>query len=109
MTTVTKDEDPMGVAQAVGLTVAAMTARKPAKLNAKRQTLRCGYCGSTDLRYIEDISCERALQGINEAGRLIIHGYYQTDGWDDGGNARLYCGDCSESSDLPAGLDIEFV
>jgi hypothetical protein len=58
----------------------------------------CGHCGSSDVRYLED---------IGQHGRFFVRdGIAWVDGSsliadDDGNDPRVWCVDCSEESDLP--------
>jgi hypothetical protein len=79
----------------------------------------CGYDGSSPpwhreddepFLYLEDIVCYRRVLLEGRQGVLNIHGLYHTgEGFDDGENARLMCGDCLEEFPIPPGLEIDFV
>ena len=76
----------------------------------------CGYDGSTQpknhrepFRFLEDIVCWRAIQLDGRDGILSVEGLYHTgDGYDDGDNARIECGNCMGEFALPEGTDIEW-
>lgn len=67
----------------------------------------CENCGGKELLYVEDISCWRRVRG-REDGKIVVDGYYETDGFDDGTNFRLMCRSCLHEQ--PVDLDaVEFV
>ena len=43
--------------------------------------------------YVEDISNWRRVLG-RENGKIVVEGFYETEGFDDGTNCRLMCLDC---------------
>lgn len=80
----------------------------------------CGYDGSRPslhrgedepFLYLEDIVCyRRVVIGENNEGVLHVDGYYQTgEGFDDGDNPRLMCGDCLSKFSIPSGTEIDFI
>ena len=78
----------------------------------KTSNLQCPACGSCgDFRYIEDIGCARdVIVGDPDDTPLKIHGYYTTEGFDEGGeNARFECINCGHEWPVPDGLEIEWV
>jgi hypothetical protein len=71
--------------------------RPPAVI--KDEEVCCGHCGSADTRYVEDVGqfCRLWVEnGIVYASGLSVE--QETDSL----NARLWCCDCGEESELPA-------
>jgi len=69
----------------------------------------CPNGHSDDIRYLEDITNYRQVEGFDEEGNLRVDGLYHTDGYDDGNNPRLSCGECGEEFPIPDDLEIDFV
>ena len=80
----------------------------PAKPTTNLQCPACLSCG--EFRYIEDISCGRNVI-LGEPGEtpLKIHGFYETEGFDDGDNGRFECVACGHEWPVPKDLEIEWV
>jgi len=71
--------------------------------------LRCPDCKrNTEFKYYEDIMNYRTVRGI-ENGVLVIEGFYETDGSDDGENPRLCCQSCFGDFALPKAVEVDFV
>ncbi len=79
----------------------------------------CGFDGSTEPRhrseaflYLEDIVCFREVhvpKTKKAKGVIQIDGLYKTgDGFDDGTNPRLMCGNCLHEFPVPEGVELEF-
>jgi len=74
---------------------------------------KCGYDGSTPpphhhepFRYLEDIVCWRAIM-LDDAETLTVDGLYKSDeGYDDGSNGRIECGNCLAEFPLPKDVEI---
>lgn len=93
--------------------------------------LKCPHCGyegnhppqhrgkDEAFLYLEDIICHRTVipnedelstSTYEPATTLLVRGYYQTgEGFDDGSNPRLLCGDCLEEFPVPEGVEVEFI
>jgi hypothetical protein len=78
----------------------------------------CGYDGSRDPRerseaflYLEDIQCYReVLHEESRGNTLKVASLYRTgEGFDDGTNGRILCGNCLGEFPVPEDLDVEFV
>lgn len=85
----------------------------------------CGYDGSREpaqrserFLYLEDIVCWRKViedddpevEGEPAESMLYVDGLYQSgEGFDDGTNPRLMCGDCLEEFLIPEGAELEFI
>ena len=78
----------------------------------------CGYDGSTEpsqreekFAYLEDIVCWREVaDDQDDLDTLVVNGYYQSgEGFDDGSNPRLMCGDCLGEFPIPEGAELEFI
>lgn len=72
--------------------------------------IKCPKCGAESLeafQYVEDISCGRGLISC-DGGMLTINSEYETDGFDDGENARLLC-ECGAEFKVPEALEIDWV
>ncbi len=83
--------------------------------DAKLTCPSCGWDGSEDGRhgprftYLEEVTNERPVVGLNEAGVLQIDGRDHLGVEDAGANHRLQCGNCLAEFALPEGLDVDFV
>lgn len=90
--------------------------RQPIQIaGKKRKHLVCPNpkCGVSDkesrFKYVEDIENRRDVNGFREDGVLLIEGFYETEGGDDGADPRIECQNCLETFAIPPDLEIDFV
>jgi hypothetical protein len=86
-------------------------------LNAQRPTFQvdadgdivCPFCGASHFTYIEDIGNSRSVgEFLADERTLLIEGFYETDGCDDGDDGRLLCLGCGEDVGIPANVEVDF-
>jgi hypothetical protein len=71
------------------------------------RTLVCPDCGNDRMLYVEDIGCAREVESLDENGILWVHGFYTTDGYDDGTNPRLQCSRCVKEFAVPEKVEFD--
>ena len=75
------------------------------------EPLRCPECGHDRIEYVETIECSRYVAGIHSDGHqltVLIHGYYRTEGWDEGGrDFRWHCTECMH--EWPVTGEVDFI
>jgi hypothetical protein len=83
----------------------------PATAALAPETPRRPKCGSGQLHYLEDVTCERDVdESRSTPTRLVINGFYTSEGWDEGAeNPRLSCRECGAEFPIPEGVELEFV
>lgn len=88
--------------------------REPIKVTGrKHKHLVCPKCEASTknsrFKYVEDIENRRDVNGFREDGALLIEGFYETEGGDDGADPRIECQNCLETFAIPTDLEIDFV
>lgn len=58
----------------------------------------CGHCGSSDVRYLEDIG-QHGLFFVRDGIAVVDGSNLSTD--DNGNDPRVWCTDCGDESELP--------
>jgi hypothetical protein len=98
-------------ARATGFTITVEPETREGRID--EGTLVCPHCGNAcgdGDTYVEDIGCARRVLGQNdEEATVEIDGYYETDGFDEGGeHPRIMCASCDQEYTIPSAFDLEF-